>query len=92
DTNIVVGKNNIQIGDDITTAMPTDATQFFVLTVSLQGTNFKCYTTASINGMSESEVVIAVCNNAKQTVEMNGDYLINGRERIAYAQPVITCL
>ncbi|MCG0733957.1 hypothetical protein IMAU60055_03102 [Lactiplantibacillus plantarum] len=40
--------------------------------------------------MSESEVVIAVCNNVEQTVEMNGDYLINGRARIAYAQPVIT--
>lgn len=94
DTNIVVGKNNIQIGADITTAIPTatdsgPAPKFFILTVSLQGTNFKCYTNATINGMSESEVVIAVCNNTEQTVEMNGDYLINGRARIAYAQPVI---
>lgn len=94
DTNIIVGKNNIQIGADITTAMPTatdsgPAPSFFVLAVSLQGTNFKCYTNATINGMSESEVVIAVCNNTEQTVEMNGDYLINGRARIAYAQPVI---
>ena len=89
-TNIVVGKMVIKIGDDITTAMPTDDYSF-VLTVSLQGTNFKCYTSSIINEMSESEVVIAVCNNAQQTVEMNGDYLINGRERIVYAQPVITC-
>ena len=90
DTNIVVGKNNIQISSDITTAIPiTDGAKFFVLTVSLQGTNFKCYTATSFNEMSESEVVIAVCNNADQTVEMNGDYLINGRARIAYAQPVI---
>lgn len=91
DTNIVVGKNNIKIGNDITTAIPVvDAIKFFVLTVSPQETNFKCYTAASFNEMSESEVVIAVCNNDQHTVEMNGDYLINGRAGIAYAQPVIT--
>lgn len=90
DTNIVVGNMVIIIGADITTAIPiNDGTKFFILTVSLQGTNFKCYTNSIINNMSESEVVIAVCNNAEQTVEMNGDYLINGRAGIAYAQPVI---
>ncbi|MEE6665581.1 hypothetical protein [Limosilactobacillus fermentum] len=92
-TNIVVGKNNIQISGDITTAMPTANgsgfdPSFFVLTVSLQGTNSKCYTNADINEMSESEVVVAVCNIIQNTVEMNGDYLINGRARIVYAQPV----
>lgn len=91
ETNIVVGKTVIKIGSDITTAIPiTNGAEFFVLTVSLQGTTFKCYTSSTINTMSESEVIIALCNNAQQTVEMNGDYLINGRARIAYTQPVIT--
>lgn len=89
DTNIVAGKNKVAIDNDTTTAIPTEGL-FFILTVSLQGTNFKSYTNSDINTMSESEVVIAVCNQGQQTVEMNGDYLINGRERIAYAQPVIT--
>lgn len=94
-TYIVVGKNNISIGYDITTAIPTATDSspdpiFFILTVSPQETKFNCYTSANFNEMSESEVVIAVCNNAQKTVEMNGDYLINGRARIVYAQPVIT--
>ena len=92
DTNIVVGKNVIKISNDITTAMPTNDYKFLILTVSLKETNFKCYTSENFNEMSESEVVIAVCNYAQQTVEMNGDYLINGRARIAYAQPIITYL
>lgn len=90
DTNIVVGKNNIKISADITTAMPNeDGYDFFILTVSPQETNFKCYTNLSLNEMSESEVVIAVCSAHQKKVEMNGDYLINGRARIAYAHPVI---
>lgn len=88
DTNIVVGRMNIKIGADITTSIPTSV-NFFILTTSLQGTSFNCYTNENINNMSESEVVIAVCNNAKQAVEINGDYLINGRPYIAYAQPTI---
>ena len=93
DTNIVVGKDNIQISADITTAIPTIdgyGIDFFILTLSTQGTNFNCYTNVNINRMSESEVVIAVCSYKKQTVEMNGDYLINGRGGIIYAQPIIT--
>lgn len=91
DTNIVVGKNNIQIGDDITTAMPnTEGYDSFILAVSLQETNFKCYANANRYKMSESEVDIAFCSNKQQTIEMNGDYLINGRARIEYAQAVIT--
>lgn len=93
DANIVAGKTVIRIDDDITTAIPsTDAYKFFILTVSPQETNFKCYTNANINEMSESEIVIAVCNYVEHTVEMNGDYLINGRARIAYAHPAINYL
>lgn len=90
DTTIVFGKDNIKIDNDITTAIPVGNFEFFVLTLSPQETNFKCYINESFKEMSESEVVIAVCNKNQQTVEMNGDYLINGRAVIVYAQPVIT--
>ena len=101
DTNIVVGKNNVTISSDITTALTVETGfSFFIFTVSLQEKNFKIYTNANfniytnanINEMSESEVVIAVGNMNKQTVEMNGDYLINGLVPIEYAQPVISYL
>ena len=93
DTNIVFGKNNIKISSDITTALTIETGfSFFIFTFSLQETNFKIYTNANINEMSESEVVIAVGNTIQQTVEMNGDYLINGRARIEYAHPVISYL
>lgn len=82
DTTIVVGKNLIQISNDITTAIPiVGAIKFFALTVSLQVTNFKCYTSGNFNNISESEVIIAVGNIIAQTVEMNGDYLINGVDK-----------
>lgn len=93
DTNIVAGKNNVIISSDITTALTVETGfSFFIFTVSLQETNFKIYTNANINEMSESEVVIAVGNMNQQTVEMNGDYLINGLVHIEYAQPVISYL
>lgn len=93
DTNIVAGKNNVIISSNITTALTVETGfSFFIFTVSLQETNFKIYTNANINEMSESEVVIAVGNMNQQTVEMNGDYLINGLVHIEYAQPVISYL